>query len=631
MAENDDDDADDLLGMFASDSEGEATTTKTTTQKPNSSTPKVVPPSTPTLNQPSDKKLGKLTPPSWQAGAGGGGQKKTLNHLRVNIDKTTAIINPDDEAAASLYDSPCPSPSASDSSRPASASSASRPSSWSATTLSQNAPSSSSFMASALEGRGREWEGKNNDGPRSTLIHHHHPSAPSSAHPTTPGGQHAKNQGTSGSPAAVAGDQGKKKSEQEEDDLMAMFADDEEGGAPAASSSREAPAAGSAPTNIPGESPASSTPGAGLVIPPIRHTKDVLAMLKQANGRKKISHGIVGGVTKARSAYAIFSQAQYKDGFKGKAKAMYDKWLALDEKEQEVYYEKASADKDRFQDEVKTYFGEKGQDLMSILVQCTTDNAVSRKRKRETNLAEDAQKEREAEKIAAINALSGGDDGLNDLFGGGNGDEANISKPEVNAPQLRLDAFGKIILDQASLQAQNRDYIRGPTTASTSAKPYENAYKKAKRVKWSEEEDSRFWKAVSIYGSDLMLIQTLFREKTARQIKCKFKLEETRDPHKMNDHLYGDKQQKFTRELFEEQFGKIDTTKHFVAPVEDEIGTIVEGKVDEKNITSKDKNADKKVDKDKSGSGGVATSSNPDATTPEKKDVDLNALLDLFD
>lgn len=418
-----------------------------------------------------------------------------------------------------------------------------------------------------------------------------------------------------------------KNNEQEEDDLMAMFADDDEGNGPA---SREVLPAGSGSANISGEVPAAAGPG-GLVLPPIRQRKDVLGMLKQANSRQKIKQGSDGGPMKARSAYALFSQAQYRDGFRGKAKAMYDKWIALDDKDREVYYEKAATDKDRFQEEVKQYFGKKGQDLMSILVQCTTDNAVTRKRRREANVIEDAHLEREAANKAALNALSGGDDGLADLFGGGGDDEANISKPEVNAPQLRLDADGKIILDQASLQAQNRDYHRGPTTASASARPYENAYKKAKRVKWSEEEDLRFWKAVSIYGSDLMLIQTLFREKTSRQIKAKFKLEESRNSHKMNDYLYGDKQQKFTRELFEEQFGKIDTTKHYVPPVEDETPTPAAGKADEKNKKGGEGKVEKeKLEKDEK-KPSAATAGGQEPVPEKKEEVDLHALLDLFD
>jgi len=287
-------------------------------------------------------------------------------------------------------------------------------------------------------------------------------------------------------------------------------------------------------------------------------------------GRTRLKAKSTGGVLRPRSAYALFCQAQYQDGFKGQLKLLHLKWKDLDEAEKDIYFEKAARDRERFQEEIKTYFGEKGQDMMSILVQCQTDNGEKRRRRGNEDPLESTRAERHAAAQEQVNLLSGGDDILGDLFGGSGGMDAppavapgGVPLPEFHAPQLRLDANGNIMLDQSTLHVQQGGMFRGPTTASQNARPFENAYKLTKRIKWTEEEDQKFWRAIAAYGSDLMLIQTLFRDKTTKQIKAKFKQEEARNRQKMDDYLFGDKKQPFSRKMFEEQFGKIDPSKHF--------------------------------------------------------------------
>merc|ERR1712178_81316 len=88
------------------------------------------------------------------------------------------------------------------------------------------------------------------------------------------------------------------------------------------------------------------------------------------------------------------------------------------------------------------------------------------------------------------------------------------------------------------------------------------AYKKTKVTKWSEEETDKFYQALEIYGMDLFLVQTFFRHKSASQIKTKYLKEMKKNPDKINEALTT-KAKKLTKDSFESQHGKIDTSKHY--------------------------------------------------------------------
>merc|ERR1711879_133430 len=74
-----------------------------------------------------------------------------------------------------------------------------------------------------------------------------------------------------------------------------------------------------------------------------------------------------------------------------------------------------------------------------------------------------------------------------------------------------------------------------------------------------------FYEALQLYGADLFLVQTYFKNKSAAQIKTKFRKESKTNPQLIKD-LMKTKRQPFSTEKFEEMHGKIDTSKHFAPP-----------------------------------------------------------------
>eukprot|EP00435_Cladocopium_sp_Y103_P052970 s602_g16.t2 len=86
---------------------------------------------------------------------------------------------------------------------------------------------------------------------------------------------------------------------------------------------------------------------------------------------------------------------------------------------------------------------------------------------------------------------------------------------------------------------------------------YSGAYKKTPRCVWTQSETDLFYEALSLYGSDLFLVQTFFRNKSAGQIKTKYNKDQT-----LQD----------APETFEKLHGKIDTSRHYKPPPEPQPG-----------------------------------------------------------
>lgn len=258
---------------------------------------------------------------------------------------------------------------------------------------------------------------------------------------------------------------------------------------------------------------------------------------------------------RARSAYLFFTEKMLNDGYNGGVKSLGAKWRELSEEDRREFEDLAATDMTRHLEEVQKFYSEKKQDLMSVIIQCSTDSET-----RKRLAAPPVKRPREAS-----------DDALADLFDGADSCTHGTREEdcEVAAPQLRLDANGNIIVDAASLQATPQ--ATGGVIVTHGAKPYEHAYKKTKRNPWTHDEDKRFWDALSVYGPDLLLIQTLFKDKTAHQIKTKYKLEEKRNRSKMDEHVYGVKRKKFSKDLFEEHFGQIDNSQHFAGTIDEKI------------------------------------------------------------
>jgi len=139
--------------------------------------------------------------------------------------------------------------------------------------------------------------------------------------------------------------------------------------------------------------------------------------------------------------------------------------------------------------------------------------------------------------------------------------------PAVLGPRLRIDESGNIIVDETSLSfgPETSFSEEGPVTTEESVTQYKEAYQRTSRSKWTDKETDDFYEALRIYGTDLFLVQTFFRNKSAAQIKQKYSREVKRNPAKVNLALTVEAR-KLTRSAFESLHGKIDTERHFKPP-----------------------------------------------------------------
>lgn len=135
-------------------------------------------------------------------------------------------------------------------------------------------------------------------------------------------------------------------------------------------------------------------------------------------------------------------------------------------------------------------------------------------------------------------------------------------------PQLRLDESGNLVLDKSSL-TQNLEEEKMDTDSHVpvqeAVSQYASAYRRTPACKWSDEETDMFYEALSLYGTDLFLVQTFFRNKSAAQVKSKFSKELKKNPHHVEDVLTRSVK-KLTKDPFERMHGKIDTSKHYKPP-----------------------------------------------------------------
>jgi len=107
----------------------------------------------------------------------------------------------------------------------------------------------------------------------------------------------------------------------------------------------------------------------------------------------------------------------------------------------------------------------------------------------------------------------------------------------VPCPQVKLGANGEIILDDTSLVLETtdakkaKDFLDSSPVAivesgKTTATNYGTWSRKRKHVDWSEKETLRFYKALSIVGSDFSMMESIFKKRTRQELKLKFKKEE---------------------------------------------------------------------------------------------------------
>merc|ERR1719153_2253500 len=109
--------------------------------------------------------------------------------------------------------------------------------------------------------------------------------------------------------------------------------------------------------------------------------------------------------------------------------------------------------------------------------------------------------------------------------------------PPVAVPQV-IVVNGEIIIDDSSLVLETteakkaKEFLQSSPVAvvennKTTSTNYGTWSKKRRHVDWSEKETLRFYKALSVVGSDFSMMESIFKKKRTRQeLKLKFKKEE---------------------------------------------------------------------------------------------------------
>lgn len=139
--------------------------------------------------------------------------------------------------------------------------------------------------------------------------------------------------------------------------------------------------------------------------------------------------------------------------------------------------------------------------------------------------------------------------------------EPSASMP---VPQLRLNANGEMVLDEASLVVENEQQKQNRILLANTNVVYDDDlsanygfYKRQKRTReWSQEETVKFYRCLNTVGTDFSLMLNLFPNRSRRDIKLKFKKEEKQNPALINKALLKFNTfdlEKLQRELAEEE------------------------------------------------------------------------------
>jgi len=118
---------------------------------------------------------------------------------------------------------------------------------------------------------------------------------------------------------------------------------------------------------------------------------------------------------------------------------------------------------------------------------------------------------------------------------GGNETPVEEEDNAMPVPQVKVGPNGEIILDEASTLVETTQAKEAKQVLQNSPLVFENANratnygtwsKKRKHSDWSNKETLKFYRALSVVGSDFSMMASLFSSKTRQELKLKFKKEE---------------------------------------------------------------------------------------------------------
>ena len=139
-------------------------------------------------------------------------------------------------------------------------------------------------------------------------------------------------------------------------------------------------------------------------------------------------------------------------------------------------------------------------------------------------------------------------------------EEEDDPSSTMPVPQVKVGPNGQLIIDEQSLVIEQTNAKRNRKVLAKEAiidddNNGSGFYKKRQKSKeWSSRETLNFYKALNTIGTDFLLMQSLFPNRTRQEMKLKFKKEE-----KVNRHLVEKAlayHQEFDTEMLEKSLGK---------------------------------------------------------------------------
>ncbi len=123
-------------------------------------------------------------------------------------------------------------------------------------------------------------------------------------------------------------------------------------------------------------------------------------------------------------------------------------------------------------------------------------------------------------------------------------DEVDEKMP---VPQVKVGPNGEIVVDEESTVIETsaakkakEDLLKAPVvfeSSNQSSTNYGSWGKKRKNVDWTNRETMRFYKALSVFGTDFSMMESVFKRRSRHDLKMKFKREERSNRGLVDRHL----------------------------------------------------------------------------------------------
>lgn len=115
------------------------------------------------------------------------------------------------------------------------------------------------------------------------------------------------------------------------------------------------------------------------------------------------------------------------------------------------------------------------------------------------------------------------------------GTDEDDDDDKMPVPQVKVGPNGELIIDEESTLIETTAAKKAKENLLKSPLVFESANqtmnhgswgKKRKNVDWSDGETVRFYKALSVFGTDFSMMESIFKKRTRHELKMKFKKEE---------------------------------------------------------------------------------------------------------